>query len=942
MSFSKILNNLAYTHFKEATTKIDLVKKGIQNNRMGEASLTDIQTDSDKLSKRIERENMPISAALERINGVPNFQDIQTLYKILKISESVGRITIKTRYGNSGYGTGFLVAPGILITNNHVFPDAETAHNSIVQFFYELDESGETKKLQTFGFHPEQFFHTSSYKKDDANPGSGLDYTIVAVAEKSKEGKNINEVPHTVLDETLGKIIEGENCVVIQHPKGDYKKTVMKDIRMLTLKDDFLIYESDTLPGSSGAAVIGLGTGEIVALHHSSIPNKNTQDQWLRKDGGVYKEGDSDESIDWLGNEGIRVSSLIRSIRKAHLSEEMSVIRNRFFGSKTSEDPLKNSTKEAVESQEIKPMKNSQDSVLNEAVNLIQTKKNLDEMPLQYFEIELSNIAAMQDDWKENYKKLAPEIVSSEPLFPFSTIPSQKIIQYLGYRSSDNPWEIAAKLEALPQIKTATPDLELETDLQMKSSKYTQINESDAVENMKTSYAAGREDDFKTKWGASTYFTLDENDITNQRNWNRIAVGLELGAKETDIKSLVEDLFKSGADKSNTEKMQLTFNHLQKINLVQMDTGYTDHAKVKNRFNFDCDEDFLDGSDARDEMLRGILKHPGHGTRTGTIITGGNMEDIYKNDGNYGLLCDKEKNTLLNIIPYRISESVISIKRAKNMVDAVNQSIHTNADILLSCLGTTPRPMIAEAAKSAYDHGVIWICSAGNEVEMVVSPALYPGTIAVAATNPNQKPWRGSSYGSEVDISAPGEDIYVPSMDEKFNEIMVFSSSTSYAAAHVAAAAAIWKAKNKDGINSLYKFPWQTVEAFRICVKASATTPPLWDSENYGAGILNIKQLLEMKLPEINEKDYAYFNDVRQEWDLGVREGVHFLWKILLNKEICAQESSQEMQLTERARIAISAMTGNTASSIFESDNVTALTDTEKILHMHFDSYKKN
>lgn len=45
---------------------------------------------------------------------------------------------------------------------------------------------------------------------------------------------------------------------------------------MLTLKDDFLIYESDTLPGSSGAVVIGLGTGEVVALHHSSIPNKKS------------------------------------------------------------------------------------------------------------------------------------------------------------------------------------------------------------------------------------------------------------------------------------------------------------------------------------------------------------------------------------------------------------------------------------------------------------------------------------------------------------------------------------------------------------------------------------------------------------------------------------------------------------------------------------------
>lgn len=948
MSSTKIINDLAYERFQEATSKIEHVKKGIQETRMGEASLTDIQTDSDKLSKRIARENMPISAALERINGVPNFQDINILYKILKISESVARITIKTRYGNSGYGTGFLVAPGILITNNHVFPDAETAKNSMVQFYYELDENNEANKIQTYGFAPEKLFLTSTYEAQKDNPNSGLDFTIVAITEKSKEGKYIGDIPHTVLDETFGKIIEGENCVIIQHPKGDYKKTVMKDIRMLTLKDDFLIYESDTLPGSSGAVVIGLGTGEVVALHHSSIPNKNPQGQWLRKDGGVYKDEDADETIDWLGNEGIRVSSLIRCIRNMTLPPEMSLLRNTILGKQTE---IKNEPKTTKPRKE-KPqddMKNSNESVLNQAVNIIQNAPSRDNLSLQYFEIELSNISLMQDDWKENYKKLVPEIVTSEALFPLSTIPSQKIIQYLTLSSNENPWEIAAKLEALPQIKTATPDLEMETDLQKKTRTDNQLTESDMLESMKTSNAAGREDDFKTKWGASPYFTLDDSDVVNQRLWNRTAVGLNLKNKKgTNVTSLLDELFKAkksaagDAEQDENPDENAIIENLKKINLVQLDTGYTDHAKVKGRFNFDCDEDFIDGSDARDDMRTGLLRHPGHGTRTASIITGGDMSSVFKNDGNYGILCDEDKNSLVNIIPYRISESVVLINRGKNVVDAVNQAVHTNADVMFMCMGSYPRPMIAEAAKVAYDNGVIWVCAAGNEVEMVVAPALCPGTIAVSAINPNQKPWRGSSYGREVDISAPGEDVYVPSMDEKFNEIMVYGSGTSYATPHVAAAAALWKATRREEIFEKYKFPWQIVEAFRKCVKSSATKPAVWDTENYGAGILNIYDLLKCDLPDIEKKDYAYANDTRQEWDLGVREAVHFLWNTLLRKTISAQESSQEMQLTERSRIAIAAMTGNPVSTVFESDSITALTDTEKILKMYFDSYQKD
>ena len=126
MSSQKFINDLAYERFQQATEKIDSIKKGIHENRMGEATLTDIQTDSDKLSKRIARENMPISAALERINGVPNFQDINILYKILKISESVGRITIKTRYGNSGYGTGFTAS------GNYAIPTTVTGNGYFV------------------------------------------------------------------------------------------------------------------------------------------------------------------------------------------------------------------------------------------------------------------------------------------------------------------------------------------------------------------------------------------------------------------------------------------------------------------------------------------------------------------------------------------------------------------------------------------------------------------------------------------------------------------------------------------------------------------------------------------------------------------------------------------------------------------------------------------
>ena len=62
--------------------------------------------------------------------------------------------------------------------------------------------------------------------------------------------------------------------------------------------------------------VIGLGTAEVVALHHSGVPRKNRHGQWLRKDGSVAQPGDSDEMIDWIGNEGIRISSILKTLSR--------------------------------------------------------------------------------------------------------------------------------------------------------------------------------------------------------------------------------------------------------------------------------------------------------------------------------------------------------------------------------------------------------------------------------------------------------------------------------------------------------------------------------------------------------------------------------------------------------------------------------------------------
>ena len=76
-------------------------------------------------------------------------------------------------------------------------------------------------------------------------------------------------------------------------------------------------YTGDTKPGSSGSPVFS-DAWEVIALHHSGVPDTNGAGDWLDVDGNVWDEATDPEweQIKWVANEGIRVSSLVARIRQ--------------------------------------------------------------------------------------------------------------------------------------------------------------------------------------------------------------------------------------------------------------------------------------------------------------------------------------------------------------------------------------------------------------------------------------------------------------------------------------------------------------------------------------------------------------------------------------------------------------------------------------------------
>jgi endonuclease G, mitochondrial len=254
------------------------------------------------------RDAKSAQAGLERIINGNDLDSINYLVKGTIASHPVCRIQLKDASSNLvGYASGFLIGPGVLMTNHHVFGRPADATNSVADFDYELDISGMERHSVSFGFQPGKLFYTNDR----------LDYSIVAVAPSSiASGRNLSDWGWLPLSGEPGKGDPGEYLTIIQHPGGQTKQVCVRDNKLLKYVDDFVWYMTDTTAGSSGSPAFNR-FWQVVALHHSGVPKKDSQGRTLTKDGKVWDASMDESLIDWIANEGVRVSSIVADLKAA-------------------------------------------------------------------------------------------------------------------------------------------------------------------------------------------------------------------------------------------------------------------------------------------------------------------------------------------------------------------------------------------------------------------------------------------------------------------------------------------------------------------------------------------------------------------------------------------------------------------------------------------------
>lgn len=144
--------------------------------------------------------------------------------------------------------------------------------------------------------------------------------------------------------------------------------------------------------------------------------------------------------------------------------------------------------------------------------------------------------------------------------------------------------------------------------------------------------------------------------------------------------------------------------------------------------------------------------------------------------------------------------SILSIRVVSNsggisnsaLVQGINAAIEKGADIInISIGGRDHASILEDALKDAYDKGVTVIAAAGNYGDnSMVYPAAYDTVIAVSNVDRTGNRATTSSYGSWVDLSAPGQDI----MSTTRNGYGILSG-TSMAAPMVTGAAALYMSR---------------------------------------------------------------------------------------------------------------------------------------------------
>jgi hypothetical protein len=248
----------------------------------------------------------PAGPSLEKIvNDSNSLLDIHTwLTRLTEIEGQVCRIGFQTASGLVPKGTGFLVAPDVVLTNRHVlaavYAKDYTPEQIRVQFDYHVLRDGSVDAGTIVKLRDGDGWLIASQRHDPIDTKEHdlaeepqpdcLDYALLRLAQKVGSApiaaNGTKERGWIDLTVTAPKAAPGSPVFIVQHPSGAPMKLALDTNGVIGYSPNALRirYRTNTLGGSSGSPVFNQNW-ELLALHHAGDP------KYPELDTGKYNEG---------------------------------------------------------------------------------------------------------------------------------------------------------------------------------------------------------------------------------------------------------------------------------------------------------------------------------------------------------------------------------------------------------------------------------------------------------------------------------------------------------------------------------------------------------------------------------------------------------------------------------------------------------------------------
>jgi V8-like Glu-specific endopeptidase len=246
----------------------------------------------------------------EVLHSEDNFLDIQLLVGALYCATAVCRIESPEW---TPRGTGFLIGPDLVMTNQHVLKTAGSLEEAVARFGHVADATTIALPGRTVAFRAD-FYHSSPADRFDYVLAKLQSAPLGSIAEKPGAGTTMLDMvrsgKHRGYLRLAPRMIKAQDRVnIIQHPHTNPMKVVMTQNYVVEdMSDTRVRYVADTMDGSSGSPVFNQ-TWEVVALHHGGAP--------YRPEAGAARS-----KKEWKGryrvNVGIPMRGLLRDLRETN------------------------------------------------------------------------------------------------------------------------------------------------------------------------------------------------------------------------------------------------------------------------------------------------------------------------------------------------------------------------------------------------------------------------------------------------------------------------------------------------------------------------------------------------------------------------------------------------------------------------------------------------